>query len=131
MDFLFAYLAPDSFTYFTMARHAVDINGCDAVAVTKLDVLDDMETIQVCVGYRDGSRTLDDVPADAALLERCRPMYESLPGWRSETGEAGCFDELPAAAQRYLKRLEALLGVPICLISTGSKREQAFKVGCW
>ena len=114
-----------------VARHAVDINGCDAVAVTKLDVLDDMETIQISVGYRDGSRTLDDVPADAALLERCRPVYESLPGWRSDTGEAGGFDELPAAAQRYLKRLEALLGVPICLISTGSKREQAFKVGCW
>ena len=114
-----------------IARHAVWVNGCDAIAVTKLDVLDDMETIQVCTGYRVGSRTLDDIPADAALLAQCQPVYESLPGWRAETGEVSGFSELPLPAQRYLKRLEALLGVPICLISTGSKREQAFKVGCW
>ena len=114
-----------------VARHAVEVNGCDAVAVTKLDVLDDMDTIQVCTGYRDGARTLDAVPADAALLARCRPVYESLPGWRSETGEVSRFEELPPAAQRYLKRLEVLLGVSICLISTGSKREQPFKVRRW
>jgi len=114
-----------------VARHAVWVNGCDAIAVTKLDVLDEMETIQVCVGYRDGSRTIEDFPADIGLLSRCTPVYESLPGWGTATGDAGCFDELPAATQRYLKRLEVLLGVPICLISTGSKREQAFKVGCW
>jgi adenylosuccinate synthase len=114
-----------------VARHAVAVNGCGSIAVTKLDVLDEMDAIQVCTGYRVGGRTIDDFPADAAVLERCQPIYESLPGWRGETGEAGRFDELPAAAQRYLKRLEELLGVPICLISTGSKREQAFKVGCW
>ena len=77
------------------------------------------------------TRTIDEFPSDIELLSRCQPMYESLPGWRSETGEVGRFEELPVAAQQYLKRLEALLGVPICLISTGSKREQAFKVGSW
>ena len=118
-----------------VARHAVWVNGCDSIAVTKLDVLDEMETIQVCVGYRDsaagGARTTDEFPADIERLARGTPVYESLPGWRTETGDASCFEELPSAAQQYLKRLESLLGVPICLISTGSKREQAFKVGCW
>ena len=114
-----------------VARHAVCVNGCDSIAVTKLDVLDEMETIQICVGYRGGKRTIREFPSDISLLSRCQPIYESMPGWRAETGEVGCFEELPLPAQRYLKRLEALLGVPICLISTGSKREQAFKIGCW
>jgi len=114
-----------------VARHAIWVNGCHSIAVTKLDVLDEMETIQVCTGYRDGATMIEDFPSNIGTLTRCTPVYEALPGWRTETGEASCFEELPAAAQRYLKRLEALLGVPICLISTGSKREQAFKVGCW
>jgi adenylosuccinate synthase len=117
-----------------VARHAVEINGCDAIAVTKLDVLDEMETVQICVAYREGAgagRRLEAPPADSEALARCRPVYETLPGWRTETGLAGRFEALPAAARRYLRRLEALLGVPICLISTGSKREQAFKVGTW
>ncbi|MBI3321005.1 MAG: adenylosuccinate synthase [Candidatus Omnitrophica bacterium] len=114
-----------------VARHAVLVNGCDSVAVTKLDVLDDMETIQICLGYRDGARTISEFPSDIGALSRCQPIYESLPGWRTETGEVGRFEELPAAAQRYLKRLESLVEVPICLISTGSKREQAFKMGAW
>ncbi len=121
-----------------VARHAVWVNGCNAIAVTKLDVLDEMDTIKICVGYRDpagvgpgGARTINDFPADITVLERVEPVYETLPGWRSDTGAAECFTDLPPAAQRYLKRLEALVGVPICLISTGSKREQAFKTVCW
>ena len=114
-----------------VARHAVVINGCDAIAVTKLDVLDEMETIQICTGYTDGTHAVRDFPSDIGLLSRCRPVYESWPGWQSQTNDAGSFEELPANARRYLKRLEALLEVPICLISTGSKREQAFKTGRW
>ncbi|MBI3010915.1 MAG: adenylosuccinate synthase [Candidatus Omnitrophica bacterium] len=123
-----------------IARHAVWVNGCDSIAVTKLDVLDEMETIQVCVGYHDpsaskaaggagGTGAIDEFPSDTSVLARCQPVYESLPGWRQDTSEVGRFEELPEAAKRYLKRLEVLLGVSICLISTGSKREQAFKVG--
>ena len=114
-----------------VARHAVLVNGCHGIAVTKLDVLDEMETIQICVGYRDGPRTIDEFPADIELLSRCEPVYESMPGWRSATVEVARFKDLPRAAQQYLKRLETLLEVPICLVSTGSKREQAFKVGRW
>jgi len=122
-----------------IARHAVLVNGCDSIAVTKLDVLDGMPTIQICVGYQHsaagaaggagGSLRIEEFPSDIGLLARCTPVYEAMPGWYRETTEAGRFEELPEAAQRYLKRLETLLGVPICLISTGSKREQAFKVG--
>ena len=112
-----------------VARHAVWINGCDVIAVTKLDVLDEVETIQICVAYRDGHRMIEEFPADTDLLSRCEPVYESMPGWRADTSGAERFEELPAAAQRYLKRLEELLGVPICLISIGSQREQVFRVG--
>ncbi|MBI3087765.1 MAG: adenylosuccinate synthase [Candidatus Omnitrophica bacterium] len=114
-----------------IVRHAVQVNGCDSIAVTKLDVLDDMPTIQVCIGYQLGGRRLDEFPSDMSALARCQPVYESLPGWQCETGEAERFEELPTAAQAYLKQLEHLVTVPICLISTGSKREQAFKVGRW
>ena len=114
-----------------IARHAVWVNGCDSIAVTKLDVLDDMPTIEVCVGYRVGSQRLDEFPSDTALLERSEPIYESLPGWVCDTSQVERVKDLPKAAQAYLKRLEELLGVPICLISIGSKREQALKVGKW
>ena len=114
-----------------VARHAVWVNGCDAIAVTKLDVLDEMPTIQICVGYRDGQRRIEEFPADMALLNRCEPIYETMPGWRCDTTEVERFEDLPPPAQAYLKRLETLVTVPICLLSIGSKREQAFKVGNW
>ena len=116
-----------------VARYAVRVNGCDAIAVTKLDVLDEMEQIEICTGYRDssGGTILREFPSDIERLSRCTPVYETVPGWRADTSEASNLKELPKEAQAYLKRLEALLEVPICLISTGSKREQAFKVGRW
>jgi len=114
-----------------IARHAVWVNGCDAIAVTKLDVLDEMPTIQVGVGYRDGSRRIEEFPSDIAALSRSEPIYESMPGWMCDTSPVERFEDLPKAAQTYLKRLEQLLAVPICLISIGSRREQAFRVGNW
>jgi adenylosuccinate synthase len=114
-----------------VARQAIWLNGCSSVAVTKLDVLDEMDTIQLCVGYRFSGRVLEEFPADLHTLARCEPVYEKLPGWRADTGDAASFEDLPANAQAYLRRVESLLGVPICLISTGSKREQAFKTSCW
>ena len=114
-----------------IARHAVWVNGCDSIAVTKLDVLDDMPTIQVGVGYRVGGQRFDDFPSDIGLLSSSEPVYESLPGWGCDTSQVERVADLPKAAQAYLKRLEELLGVPICLISIGSKREQALKIGQW
>ncbi|MBI4353831.1 MAG: adenylosuccinate synthase [Candidatus Omnitrophica bacterium] len=114
-----------------IARHAVQVNGCDAMVVTKLDVLDEMPTIQLCTAYEINGRRLADFPSNIASLDRAKPIYESLPGWQSDTTQAEQFDDLPHAAQAYLHRIEELLGVKICLISIGSKREQAFRVGQW
>jgi adenylosuccinate synthase len=114
-----------------VARYAVWVNGCDSIAVTKLDVLDEMETIQLCVGYRDGSRQVEDFPADIETLKRCTPVYETFSGWRSDTSTAERFEDLPKPAQVYLRRIEQLLAVPISLISTGSGREQVFKTAAW
>ena len=114
-----------------IARHAVWVNGCDSVAVTKLDVLDDMPTIQICVGYRVDQDRVDEFPSDMSLFAQCEPIYESHAGWMADTSQIERFEDLPKAAQAYLKRLEELLTVPICLISIGSRREQALKVGQW
>jgi len=114
-----------------IARHAVWVNGCTSIAVTKLDVLDERPTIQICVGYRDGDTRVDEFPSNMARLSRCQPVYESMPGWQSDTSDVERFEDLPPPAQAYLRRLESLVQVPICLISTGCKREQSFKVGKW
>ncbi len=114
-----------------VARHAVWINGCHSIAVTKLDVLDEMETIQICTGYRDGKKIIEDFPADMETLARCKPIYETFRGWRSDTSGVDRFSRLPKAAQAYLRRIEKLVSVPIALISTGSAREQMFTTTAW
>ena len=105
-------------------RYAARVNGIESLAVTKLDVLDQVESLQVCTGYRCNGRLLDDPPGDVALLDACVPVYETLPGWSGEGTTAGVRNEadLPTAACAYLERLEALTGVPIAIISTGSDR---------
>ena len=114
-----------------VVRYAMWVNGCDALAVTKLDVLDELDAIQVCVAYKYRGQRLEQFPSSIEVLAQCEPIYESWPGWRADTSQAEGFEDLPGAAQRYLKRLEELAGVSLCLVSTGSKREQAFKVGSW
>jgi adenylosuccinate synthase len=114
-----------------VARYAVWINGCDAVAITKLDVLDELGELKICVGYRHQGQVLQDIPADVDAVAASEPVYETMPGWRSDTSRATCFEDLPRAAQAYLRRLEDLMGVPACLISTGSSRSQAFKTAWW
>ncbi len=104
-------------------RLAARSNGLDALAITKLDVLDTFETIQVVVGYRDGDRVLDEFPADLEVLERCTPVLETHPGWQTATGAARTWDELPAAARAYLDRLAELVGVPVEMVSVGAARE--------
>ncbi len=112
------------------ARFAVEVAGIDAVAITKLDVLDAMDTLQLGVAYElpDGS-TLDTMPADPELLAQVRPKYEEVRGWAAET--VGMTDEstLPQAARDYLARLEQLVGVPIVLVSTGPRREETMVRG--
>ena len=105
------------------ARYAARINGLDALAVTKLDVLDGLPQVEICTSYSCGSRTLTEFPSDLAQLAACKPVYESMPGWTSPTKGARKWTDLPDAARRYIARLEEVSGVQAAIISTGSERD--------
>jgi adenylosuccinate synthase len=104
-------------------RYAVRINGLDALALTKLDVLDGIEALQICTGYRCGGGILNDMPADTAQLAACVPVYETLPGWTQPTRGVTRYDDLPVEARAYVRRLEEVSGVPAAVVSTGSERD--------
>ena len=104
-------------------RYGVRINGLDALALTKLDVLDGLDRIEVCTAYRCGSRTLTEFPSDLSQLAACEPVYESMPGWDAPTKGAKRFADLPENARRYIARLEQVSGVPAAIVSTGSDRD--------
>jgi adenylosuccinate synthase len=104
-------------------RYAVRINGLDGLALTKLDVLDGLERIDICTAYRCGDRTLAEFPSDVAQLAQCEPVYESMPGWTTPTAGVRDFDRLPAAARNYIARLEEVSGVRAAIVSTGSERD--------
>ena len=103
------------------------LNGFTDLVVTKLDVLDVMPELKICVGYRLGAEILTSVP-DTATLEMVTPEYETWPGWLQSTADCRAWDDLPLNAQQYLKRIEALAGVPITWVSVGAERERMFKV---
>jgi adenylosuccinate synthase len=105
-------------------RYAVRINGMDTVALTKLDVLDQCETIKICTGYRYRGDVLTEFPEEEAVVAEAEPVYEEISGWTSSTVGAKNEADLPAKARRYLERLEELIGVPFCLISTGAQRAE-------
>jgi adenylosuccinate synthase len=104
-------------------RYAARVNGLHALAITKLDVLDGLETLDVCTAYRCGSETLTEMPSDVAQLAACEPIYESLAGWTEPTRGITEFAKLPRNAQAYIRRLEETSGVKAAIISTGSDRE--------
>ncbi len=105
-------------------KRAIQINGVSGLCVTKLDVLDGIEEMKICTGYRIDGRFSDILPVGADDLERCEPVYESLPGWTESTVGVKHFEALPKAAQAYLKRMESLCDVPVDMISTGPDREE-------
>ena len=105
-------------------RYAVRVNGIDSIALTKLDVLDGLETIEICTGYTIGDRTVTEFPSDLNSCGSISPIYESWPGWSSPTKGARQYAQLPPAAQKYIRRLEEVSGVPVGLISTGSDRSE-------
>jgi len=106
------------------ARYAARINGLDALALTKLDVLDECETLKVCTGYRWRGDIISDFPGEETSLGELEPVYEEVQGWMTSTAGAKNEVDLPAKARRYLERLEELIGVPFCLISTGAQRDE-------
>ena len=104
-------------------RYGVRINGIDALALTKLDVLDGLDRLEVCTSYRLGSRLLTEFPSDLSQLAACEPVCESMPGWSIPTRGVRRFADLPENARRYIVRLEKASGVPAAIISTGSERD--------
>jgi len=105
-------------------RYGVRINGLDALALTKLDVLDGLERIDICTAYRCGSRTLTEFPSDIGQLAACEPIYESMPGWSQPTKGVRRYGDLPEKARHYIARLEEVTGVAAAVISTGSERDE-------
>ena len=105
-------------------RFVAKLNGFDGMAIMKLDVLDDFDTIRIATSYRMGDRELHAPPANLNDLAACEPVYEEWPGWKTSTAGATTMDELPEAARRYLHRLEELLDTPLTLISVGPGRGQ-------
>ena len=104
-------------------RYGVRINGLDALALTKLDVLDALERIDICTAYTVGGKTLTEFPSDMGQLSACEPVYESMPGWSAPTAGVRTFDQLPEAARKYIARLEEVTGVRAAIVSTGSERD--------
>ena len=105
-------------------RYAARLNGLDALALTKLDVLDGIEELQICTAYTCKGQRITEVPSDVAQLAACEPVYESFPGWKGTTRGAQRMEDLPEGAQRYLARLEELTGVGAAIVSTGSERDE-------
>jgi adenylosuccinate synthase len=105
-------------------KRSIQLNGVSGLCITKLDVLDGVEAVKICVGYEVEGRMSDILPVGAEELERCVPVYEELPGWQESTVGVKRHGKLPAAARAYLQRIEELCGVPVDLISTGPDREE-------
>jgi len=111
-----------------LVRQSAAINGIDGVALTKLDVLDGFETLKVCVGYQVGDKILDHLPAGMTDQARAKPVYETLEGWSESTYGARSWKDLPAAAVKYVRRIEELIGCPVAMLSTSPERDDTILV---
>jgi adenylosuccinate synthase len=111
-----------------MVRQAVKVSGIDGIALTKLDVLDGLEELKICVGYRLDGSEIDYLPAAQGAQARVEPIYEDLEGWKTSTEGARSWGALPAQAIKYVKRLEELIEAPVTMLSTSPKREDTILV---
>lgn len=109
-------------------RHGARINGLDSIAITKLDVLDEMSEIKICTAYQLDDERLDEVPLDLAQLNHVKPIYETFPGWMVRSTACTKFEQLPEKAQSYLNYIAGNLQVDIKLVSTGAKREETILI---
>jgi adenylosuccinate synthase len=111
-----------------LVRQACRVGGVDGIALTKLDVLDGFDEIKICTGYRHGRKTYDYLPAGTSLQAEIQPVYETAEGWQANTRGARSWADLPAAAIKYVRRLEELIGAPVALLSTSPEREDTVLV---
>ena len=111
-----------------VVKHSIRINGIQGMTITKLDVLNDLDKINVCVGYRLNGKLIEHVPSNVEMLDSAKPVYEEWDGWKTEIKGAKSLSELPANAQRYLRRIEELIGTKIVMVSVGSERNETIGV---
>jgi adenylosuccinate synthase len=111
-----------------VANHSIRLNGIREMVITKLDVLNDFDTIKICVGYRVDGKIYYHVPSNIETLTRAEPIYEELEGWKTEVRGARSFKDLPTKAKRYIRRIEKLIGTKIMMISVGSERDETIEV---
>ena len=104
-------------------RQTLKISGVTGIALTKLDVLDGLDELKVCVGYRIGGKEYDYLPAGAHLQAIAEPVYESMEGWSGSTERARSWADLPAEAVKYVRRIEELIETPVALVSTSPERD--------
>ncbi|MDR0769902.1 MAG: adenylosuccinate synthase [Burkholderiales bacterium] len=109
-------------------KRSLQLNGVNGLCITKLDVLDGMDEVCLSTGYTVNGRPVDLIPTGAEAVAQCTPVYERFPGWQESTVGVKTFDALPANARAYLKRIEALTGVPIAMVSTGPERNETILV---
>jgi adenylosuccinate synthase len=112
-----------------VARYAQMVNGVDFWTLTKLDVMDTLPEIKICVAYELDGKRIEDMPASAAELARCKPIYETMPGWLEETSNVTSMDQLPLKAKAYIERLVELSGGRLGILSVGPARESTIRVG--
>jgi len=111
-----------------VVNHSVRVSGIREMVITKLDVLNDFDTIKICVGYRLNGKVFQHVPSNLDILKRSEPVYEELEGWKTELKGARDFKDLPLKAQRYLRRIGKLIGIKIAIVSIGSERNETLEV---
>ena len=111
-----------------VVRYAARVNGLSGLAVTKLDILDTLESIPVCTHYRQDGERIDDLPDNVVALDCVEPVYERMPGWQKSTADARRLEDLPFAARRYLSRLQELAGTPVQFVGVGARREQLIAI---
>jgi adenylosuccinate synthase len=106
------------------ARLSKRINGFNSIAITRIDILDNMPRLKICTSYKIDGKTINEFPASIGMLEKCEPVLEEVAGWEKPTSDIRSFKDLPPNAQRYIERLEEIIGCPVSLISVGKHREQ-------
>lgn len=111
-----------------LMRRSRQVNGLTSLCLTKLDVLDGLEELNICVGYRYNGQQLSVAPVGADALASCEPVYETMPGWSDNTQGVQQMSGLPEAAQKYVARLAELVGVPIDIVSTGPDRAETIVI---
>ncbi|MBI2288445.1 MAG: adenylosuccinate synthetase, partial [Chloroflexi bacterium] len=107
------------------ARFSARINGFTAAAITRLDILDTLPRLKLCVGYKLDGKTIDYFPSSVGALDRCQPIYEELPGWQVPTTHIRRYEQLPLQARQYIARLEEFIACPANLVCVGPEREQS------